>query len=369
VTPDNGQHEEQGHLQYLADAMPQLVWTADGDGQVDYYNSRAAEYGGIEQTAPGTWDWRPVVHPDDLTSTLDAWSSAVATGVPYQCEHRVRMADGSYRWHLSRGVPLVAQGRVVKWFGTATDIHSLKLAEQELRDAARHKDEFLAMLAHELRNPLAPIRNVVEWMRGQPLEAPMQRMHGILDRQVTQMARLIEDLLEISRISRGHIRLERRRVQLGPILDLATETITPMLHGSGHRIDRRTAADDVWLDADAVRLSQAFANLLSNAVKFTPAAGEIILESTISVSEVRVRVRDNGIGLDAPMLDRVFEMFTQVHPDSEHGAGGLGIGLALVRRIAVLHGGDVFAASEGLGTGSTFEMVLPRAAEAAASND
>jgi PAS domain S-box-containing protein len=349
----------------LADAMPQLVWTANGDGVVDYYNTRANEYAGIAETPEGTWEWRPVVHPDDLAVTMDAWGTAVAEGSLYQCEHRVRMADGSFRWHLSRGVPIWHDGRVIKWFGTATDIHSLKTAEEALREAARHKDEFLAVLAHELRNPLAPIRNALELMREHALDDTLRRLHGMLDRQVAQMVRLVDDLLEISRISRGDIRLDWAPVSLDSVLAAAIETVAPALRAGGQTLTMPTASADVWVDGDGVRLAQMFSNLLSNAIKFTPHDGQIDVRVTTSAEHVAVTVADNGIGIAPEMLDRVFDMFTQAHPLGSRSSGGLGIGLALVRRIVQLHGGHVTARSEGVGGGSSFVVSLPRRVAAA----
>ena len=344
----------------LADAMPQLVWTANGAGVVDYYNTRAREYAGIAETPEGIWEWSPVVHPDDLDQTVATWSAAVANGTLYQCEHRVRMADGGYRWHLSRGVPVIVDGRVIKWFGTATDIHSLKVAEEALREASRNKDEFLAVLAHELRNPLAPIRNAIELMRDHPLDGTLRRLHGMLDRQVAQMARLVEDLLEISRISRGDIRLEVADLSLEAVLASAVETVSPSLRAGGPSLTLPASLTTVRLDGDAVRLSQAFSNLLSNAIKFTPRDGHIGVDVAVTDSHLQVTVADDGIGIAPDMLERVFDMFTQAQPDGSRSAGGLGIGLALVRRIVELHGGTVIARSEGMGFGSSFVVSLPR---------
>jgi PAS domain S-box-containing protein len=363
TAPANAQGLPPFHL--LADAMPQLVWMANGDGVVEYYNTRANEYAGIATTPEGTWEWSPVVHPDDLAHTIAAWTAAVADGSLYQCEHRVHMADGTYRWHLSRGVPVRHEGRVIKWFGTATDIHSLKVAEEALRESSRHKDEFLAVLAHELRNPLAPIRNALELMRDHPLDATLQRLHGMLDRQVAQMVRLVDDLLEISRISRGDIRLEIAPVSLDAVLSSAVETVAPALRAGGQSLTLPDAPTGEWLDGDAVRLAQAFSNLLSNAIKFTPREGGIGVRVERTPEYVTVTVADTGIGIPAEMLERVFDMFTQAQPAGSRLAGGLGIGLALVRRIVELHGGSVTARSAGAGSGSTFVVQLPRRAATA----
>lgn len=354
----NGQGLPPFHL--LADAMPQLVWTANGDGVVDYYNTRAREYAGIAASGEGTWEWSPVVHPDDLQFTIEAWTSAVANGTLYQCEHRVHMADGTYRWHLSRGVPVLHEGRVIKWFGTATDIHSLKTAEEALREASRNKDEFLAVLAHELRNPLAPIRNALELMRDHPLDETLHRLHGMLDRQVGQMVRLVDDLLEISRISRGDIRLAIAPLSIDTVLTAAVETVAPALRAGGQTLTMPAPAPALQVEGDAVRLAQVFGNLLSNAIKFTPREGRIDVRIASTAADVQVTIADTGAGIAPDMLERVFEMFTQATPDGARAVGGLGIGLALVRRIVELHGGSVVARSAGVGFGSSFVVSLPR---------
>lgn len=362
-------------VRYLADALPQLVWMANADGVVEYYNSRAAEYAGIESTPAGSWEWRPGLHPDDLDRTVRAWTDAVRTGTTYQCEHRVRMADGSFRWHLSRGVPVLENGRVVQWFGTATDIEQVKRAEQELHEAARNKDEFLALVAHELRNPLAPICNSLELMRTAPLDPQVRRLHGILDRQVSQMVRLVDDLLEISRISRGELRLDLQPVVLVDVLDSAVEAMEAAIAGGAQRLHRCELPRSVIVDGDAVRLSQAFGNLLHNAVKFSPAGGAISLTCDWNADTVSVQVRDWGAGIAPHMLEPIFEMFVQGDPSGAAASGaaepigftkrggGLGIGLALVRRIVELHRGEVTASSEGIGRGSTFTVTLPRRSE------
>ena len=357
---DASESDQHVRFRLLADAMPQLVWMADATGVVTYYNSRAAEYGGIHPASDVAWEWAPAVHPDDLTHTVDAWGTAVRTGVTYQCEHRVRMADGEYRWHLSRGVPMRDGEQVIQWFGTATDIHSVKTAEQELQTAARHKDEFLAVLAHELRNPLAPIRNALELLRGVDTDDSSRRLHSMLDRQVSHMVRLVDDLLEISRISRGELRLERRAVRLVDVLDAAVESVAPALQAGRQTFARSDIPTDLELHADAVRLSQAFGNLLHNAIKFTPASGRISLEVAAGPDHVTIVVADTGIGIRPESLEDIFGMFVQGPLEGHATRGGLGVGLALVRRVVELHGGTVEARSSGTGTGASFAVRLPR---------
>jgi signal transduction histidine kinase len=273
------------------------------------------------------------------------------------------MVSGEFRWHLSRGVPLYEGDRIVQWFGTATDIHSVKTAEQELQTAARHKDEFLAVLAHELRNPLAPMRNALELVRGMHDDSGSTRLYGILDRQIAHMVRLVDDLLEVSRISRGALRLERASVSIEQMLDAAVESVGPQLSASGHVLERTMVPATVTVHGDAVRLAQAVGNLLHNAIKFTPAGGRLALHTSWNASEVAITVSDTGIGFDPQIRDEIFEMFVQGPPADRAIRSGLGVGLALVRRIVELHGGSVTADSVGRGQGSRFIMRLPRAVD------
>jgi PAS domain S-box-containing protein len=348
----------EARFRQLADVMPQVVWVADGAGVVRYYNSRARGFDGVQEEADGSWTWRPVLHPDDAARTLAVWEAAVATRTPYECEHRVRMTDGAYRWHLSRGVPVA--GADDPWFGTATDIHDLKSAEERLEQADRRKDEFLATLAHELRNPLAPIRNAVHILKlGAAAGGPTGRQLDMMERQLHHMVRLIDDLLDASRITRGKLHLRRERVSLGAVVDVAVEATRPLVERHGHALAVEPPAAPVAVDGDPVRLAQVVTNLLTNAVKYTERGGRIALSAGRDGADAVVRVRDTGIGIPADQLGAVFELFSQVDRSLEKTTGGLGIGLALVRGLVGLHGGTVTAASPGPGLGSEFVVRLP----------
>jgi len=315
----------------LADAMPQLVWTADPDGTVDYYNSRAEEYAGLAHTLDGSWTWRAVLHPDDLGYTVEAWQRAVASGRIYDCEHRMRMADGSVRWHLSRALPVRnEEGGIVKWFGTATDIQEVKLAHEALREADRRKDEFLATLAHELRNPLAPIRNAVEIFKLKGSADPdLHAARDMIDRQVQHMVWLIDELLDVSRITRGKLKIRKERVDLAAVLDQALDVARPLVERTGQNLTVLLPPEPIYLDADPVRLAQVFSNLLDNACKYTGKGGAIRLSAERDEADVVVRVIDNGIGIAPENLPRVFDMFSQIQSTSEQSQSGLGIGLSL----------------------------------------
>jgi PAS domain S-box-containing protein len=236
---------------------------------------------------------------------------------------------------------------------------TLQHSEQALREADRRKDEFLALLAHELRNPLAPIRYALAANRkpGRTHEQ-QRRSEEIVERQVAHMSRLLDDLLDISRITRGTLELKRTRTELSAVIAAAVETARPLIDTKAHRLTLDLPATTIWLDADAVRLAQVFANLLINAAKYTEAGGHIQLHARWERREVVVSVRDNGIGIPAEAMSRLFTLFSQAHSAHGRWEEGLGVGLALVRGLVELHGGTVEARSEGEGRGSEFVVRL-----------
>ena len=247
---------------------------------------------------------------------------------------------------------------------TATELaqanEALRASQQALQEADRRKNEFLATLAHELRNPLAPITNALHILRleeGVPLRR--ERALGMVDRQVRHLVRLVDDLLEISRITRGKLELRKERIDVARIFHSALETSRPAIEAAGHELTVNAPNEPLLLEADPIRLSQVLANLLNNAARYTDPGGRIWLTAERDGGEVVVRVRDSGIGIPAPMLPRVFEIFTQVEPSRGSTHGGLGIGLAIVQRLVEMHGGTVEAESPGPGQGSTFTVRLP----------
>ncbi len=237
-------------------------------------------------------------------------------------------------------------------------------AEQALKEADRHKDEFLAMLAHELRNPLAPIHNAIELMRIKPLVDPqLNWARDVIARQLTSLTRLVDDLLDVSRITRGKINLTRQMVELEALISRAIETVHPLFDEQKHQLTLELPEPGVKLFGDPTRLTQAIANVLGNAAKYTDRGGRIIVSAAVRDADVEIHIRDNGIGIRPEMLPYVFELFTQLDRDDGRTQGGLGIGLALVQRLVQMHGGDVSAASDGPGKGSEFVIRLPRLRE------
>jgi signal transduction histidine kinase/CheY-like chemotaxis protein len=233
-------------------------------------------------------------------------------------------------------------------------------AEESLQDANRRKDEFLAMLSHELRNPLAPIRNAVEMMRRlAPPDPKLTMAREVVDRQVTLLARLVEELLDVSRISQGKIALKKEPVDLARIVSHAVETARPLIDTRSQTLAVSVPAAPVWLSADFARLSQVVSNLLNNASKYTGEGGRIELAASAGEGEASIGVRDNGSGIEPQLLHKVFDLFVQGERALDRGQGGLGIGLTLVKRLVELHQGRVEAASDGPGRGSTFTVTLP----------
>ena len=243
-------------------------------------------------------------------------------------------------------------------------------AEQALKEADRHKDEFLAMLAHELRNPLAPILNAVQLMRMKPVADPqLNWSRDVIERQVSHLTRLVDDLLDVARITRGKINLSREPIELGTLIARAVEIVQPLIQERGHQFTSEIPDGTLTVDADPLRLTQAFGNVLGNAAKYTERGGRISLSVRLQGAKVEIRVRDNGIGIPAEVLPRIFDLFTQLDRHSHHPHSGLGIGLALVRRLLQMHGGSIAAHSEGAGLGSEFVIRLPLHLEATQSGD
>jgi signal transduction histidine kinase/ActR/RegA family two-component response regulator len=245
-------------------------------------------------------------------------------------------------------------------------IENARLYEQ-LREQDRRKDEFLATLAHELRNPLAPIRTGLAVLDMSPSPQAAAQTREVMARQVTHMARLIDDLLDISRITRGQVQLRGRTVELKSIIDAALEVSRPLIEANRHGLFVSRPPEPLLLHVDPTRIAQVISNLLNNAAKYTPEGGRIELSAEREGDTAVIRVRDSGVGLPADALDEVFELFTQVGNGPERGQGGLGIGLALVKRLVRMHGGTVRAESPGPGQGSTFSVCLPLAAESLAA--
>jgi PAS domain S-box-containing protein len=491
--------ESERRFRELAESMPQLVWTAGADGKVDYYNSRIRDYAGAEQNPDGSWSWQPMLHPDDQAPTAAAWAKAMTEKQRYACEHRAQLKDGTYRWHLSRAVPMLdADGRVLRWFGTATDIHEQRLAQEALREseerlqlalsgagmgvwswelatnevtwspelyrlfgvesfggtvdhfvallhpddvavtmellntaiaehtfyshefrfirkdgavrwcadqgqaayypdgrpkrmtgvvrditerkrtaqqlemardaalaASRAKDDFLATLSHELRTPLNPVLLVAsEAARDPALPTSVRADFEMIATNVALEARLIDDLLDLNRITRGKIVLEPRQLDLHVTIRDALQAIREEITAKRLAVTFGLDATAPMIFGDPVRLRQVFWNVLKNAVKFTPERGTIHISTAATDRDetLEIRVRDSGAGMTPENVERAFEPFVQGESAEQVATGqpGLGLGLSISRALVESHGGQIRAESPGRGEGTSIIIQLPR---------
>jgi signal transduction histidine kinase len=301
------------------------------------------------------------IHPDDQPEVTLAIAAAVKSKTFFELEHRVKRPDGTFGWTLSRAVPLLdRQGQLVEWFGAARDITTRRAVEEDLREGDRRKNEFLATLAHELRSPLAPLRYGLEIARrGAKPGTPFERTIEIMDRQLKHLVHLVDDLLDIGRISTGKIELRREQVNLQEVLEASAESCRSVIAAHGHTFVMAPGADAQIVDGDSDRLTQVFCNLLSNAAKYTDRGGRIELRLTRDAEEALIEVTDTGIGIPESELPHIFELFSQVGEHQSRAQGGLGIGLSLVRKLVELHQGTVSASSPGTGSGSKFSVRIP----------
>ena len=485
--------ESEMRFRLMADSIPQIVWITDDTGAVEFFNQQWYSYTGARLPMSHASEvTEKYVHPDDREVTMQSWDAAAREGRTFIVEHRIRSAAGDYRWFLVRAEPYrdPQTGRIVRWFGTSTDVHDAKRTESALREreklyrtlfnsidegfctvevlfdergeavdyrfcevnamfvqqtglheatgkrmrelaphheahwfeiygkvartgrpvrfeneakelarwydvyafridderanmvailfkditerkrhelemqrASRSKDEFLAMLAHELRNPLAPIGAAADMLRLAATDEQLVRKASeVIGRQVRHMTSLVDDLLDVSRVTGGRIALGIDLLDTKRIVADALEQVRPMIEARRHTMNVRMPPEPAWVAGDANRLVQVVANLLNNAAKYTPEPGNIDVRIEVLGEHVLIAVRDDGIGMSHEFLGSVFEMFSQAQRTADRAQGGLGIGLALVQSLVELHGGSVNAHSAGLGQGSEFIVRLPRVA-------
>ncbi len=348
----------------LADSMPQLVWTARPDGTVDYYNQRYKEYSGISPTGGENWKWAPVLHPDDLQPTLEAWQQALQSGQTYQIEHRVQMANGEYCWHLSRGEPARDQdGRLTRWYGTATNIHDLKQAQAALKSYAerlessnRELQEFAFVASHDLQEPLRKIEafgDALLHQAGPKLDEQQQNYLERMRSAAGRMRKMIDDLLALSRITTRARPFEW--IDLNQVLDEVVYDLEMQIRRTSGRV---AYGELPRLQADAFQMRQLFQNLVGNGLKFhRPEQPPVVqVSSTVLARQVQITVSDNGIGFDEPDAERIFQPFQRLVGRSQYE--GNGMGLAICRRIVERHHGQIQAHSAP-GQGTRFVITLP----------
>jgi PAS domain S-box-containing protein len=319
-----------------------------------------------ERFVPSPENVADLIHPDDRPGFVQRRAAAIANHVPLVHEIRIVRGDGAVRWIAHRGqTEYDRAGRPIRTFGVAMDITERRQAEEALRDADRKKDDFIATLAHELRNPLAPIRNAIHVLRRKdPADAQAAWCRDVIERQVAQMSHLLEDLLDVSRMARGQLQLRRERVALQAVLEQAIEIAQPLIDGAGHTLETERSAEAIEIDGDLTRLAQVFSNLLINAAKYTPRGGRIALAVERDGGAAVVRVSDTGIGIAPGQMPHIFAMFGQVQSALDRSQGGLGIGLSLSKKLVEMHGGRIGAHSDGPGRGSELVVRLPIAAAA-----
>ena len=360
----------------IGESIDYGVWICAPDGRNTYASESFLKLVGLTQEQCSNFGWGDVLHPDDAERTLGAWKECTKTGGNWDVEHRYRGVDGQWHPILARGVPVRnEEGQIVAWAGINLDISRLKQTETLLRtreaaleEADRRKDEFLAMLSHELRNPLAAISNAQSVLERSDSQDPrVLRMRAVIGRQVRHLSRLVDDLLDVARITQGKIALKRERTLLAGCVEQAVATCRPQLDAAGHNFVLALHSESLWLDADPARIEQIVGNVLSNAIRYTDPGGRIRLALEAEDGQAVIRLRDDGSGIDPALLPRIFEPFTQADTSVARSKGGLGLGLALVRSLVELHGGSVTALSEGPGKGTEIVVRLPLAANQPAS--
>ncbi len=366
-------------LRVLRNTIPAFVWVSDGEGAALEWNEQWRQYTGMDDEASRGDGWLRAIHPDDVPVRIESWRKARAAGEPLQTELRVRARSGEYRSFVARATPVRdAAGRIVSWYGAMVDIEDRKRAEEErdlllesersarreAEQANRMKDEFLATISHEIRTPLTAILGWAQVLKRTPSVGASEDLSeavGIIERNARAQGQLIEDLLDMSRIVSGKLRLDIQKVDLAEVVEAALATVQPAADAKG--IDLQKSIDPRLgvVQGDPGRLQQIIWNLLANAVKFTPREGSVRLSAQRRDAHVEIEVRDTGQGIDRQFLPHLFERFRQADASTTRRFGGLGLGLAIVKHLTELHGGSVLATSEGLGRGSTFRVTLPMA--------
>jgi PAS domain S-box-containing protein len=354
--------DSEERFRQLTDNIEDVFWMFSVPARTLEYVSPAyaAIWGRGEESLQQPAGWLEAVHPEDRGHVAALWN-AVPDVPHYEAEFRLVMRDGAVRWVRDRLFPVRDRhGAIYRVARVTSDISRRREMESLLRAADNNKNEFLATLAHELRNPLSPIRNAAALLGAKGAGAEHQaRACEVITRQVDHLAHLVDDLLDVARISEGKIALRKEEVEMKAVIAQAIETAGPLIHSRDHRLEVSQPAEQIWVMGDPVRLAQSMGNLLHNAAKFTPRGGRIKVEVTLEGGTVRIAVQDNGIGIAEDNLSRIFGMFTQVAAPPDRAPEGLGIGLSLVSRLLEMHGGRLSVSSPGIGLGSTFTVELP----------
>lgn len=345
--------QNEKYLNELANAMSQLVWIAEPDGKVRYFNDRIAEYTGMEKLPDGSWSWVGLIHPDDLPSTANDWGKVLANGTLFVKEHRLQMKGTAYRWHLSRIIPYKdEQGNISKWIGTATDI-------DELKQLSFRKDDFLSVASHELRTPITSIKAYSQLLVNTYRDSNDDFLKNALvklETQADKMTKLVNDFLKLSKIESGKLQLNKETFCIN---DLVNEIVADIqLVSVNHKIIAEETKK-INVMADRERIAQVIANFLNNAVKYSPGSEDVRIDIKTCKSHVAVSVTDKGIGIKAEEHRKVFERFYRARSNDSIPVSGFGIGLYISAEIISRHQGEIGVNSEE-GRGSTFYFTLPK---------
>ena len=358
----------QADVDAIVVAAPVLIWSASASGGHEWLSSSWVLFTGIPECELAGMGWTRTVHSEDLERCVGIQATSFEAAHSYSLDVRLRRRDGEYRWMFENCVPRRGSaGETIGFVGTLVDIHERKLLEealagraQQLRLAERRQGQFLAMLSHELRNPLAPIANAASVLRTLEHSNPiLVRLREILDRQVARMRHLIEDLIDVTRAAQGQITLVRETVSIESVVQAAVASSHDEINGGGHRLAVDMPAERLMVRGDRARLAQALAHVVGNAAKFSFDPGVVEISVRRVEKTAQIVVRDRGHGIDPAFLPQAFELFAQQDQTLARSLGGLGVGLTLARRVARLHGGDVEGHSEGPGHGSEFVLWLP----------
>ncbi|WP_222933130.1 ATP-binding protein [Fulvivirga aurantia] len=349
----------------MANSIPQLAWMTDSSGYIYWYNNRWYDYTGTTLDEMKGWGWMKVHHPDHVDRVVEKFNNHVEAGEAWEDTFPLKSKDGEFRWFLSRAELIKDEdGNITNWFGTNTDItdqmeleSSLKNAVSKLEEADKRKNDFLSLLGHELRNPLASLKGSVDML--DMGIATQDQVMGIMKRGISTMSQLLDDLLDLSRISRNTVKLKRAVFNVSDLLTNKKQEILQLVNPKDIEL-KTDIEDNLWVNGDSTRIDQIVSNLVSNAIKYTQENGKLQLKSWADGNQIKIQIADSGIGIDKETLEKVFDPFYQKAPEGKANSG-MGIGLTLVKELAEMHDGDITAHSDGIGKGSTFTLSLPQA--------
>lgn len=353
--------ESEERFRSLANGLPILVWVHDASGSQEFVNDTFCEFFGVTGQIMRENRWQALIHPDDVEPYAAHFVECTQDRKPFHGIIRVADAMGRWRWVENWAQPrFTSDGTFVGMTGATIDITERLVAEHTLKEADRKKDVFLAMLAHELRGPLAPLRNSLEILKlGRINDRTIPYALDVMDRQLNQLVSLVDDLMDVNRITHGKVTLKKELLSLEQIMSEAVEATASVVEQAGQTLHTELPATPIVISADRARLIQVLSNLIHNSAKYSAPGGTITLRARLDEQHALIEVNDTGMGIPRERLDSIFEMFSQVGDHLEHEQGGLGIGLSLVRSLVELHDGRVQAFSEGLGLGTTMRIWLP----------